>query len=66
MSHSHPDQSDHGTDRGSPDRRILAKLAILLVLGMAARIAITTRAGWSRPPVPPSDASEYDSYAWNL
>lgn len=66
MIHPHPGGLDRGADRGSPDRRILTTLAILLVLGLAARIAVTTRAGWTRPPIPPSDASEYDSYAWNL
>jgi 4-amino-4-deoxy-L-arabinose transferase-like glycosyltransferase len=44
----------------------LRVLFVLLVVGLAARIAITNHGGWATPPVPGSDASEYDSYAWNL
>jgi 4-amino-4-deoxy-L-arabinose transferase-like glycosyltransferase len=44
----------------------LRVLLVLLVVGLASRIAITNRGGWSTPLVPGSDASEYDSYAWNL
>jgi 4-amino-4-deoxy-L-arabinose transferase-like glycosyltransferase len=39
---------------------------VLLIVGLASRIAITIHGGLATPPVPGSDASEYDSYAWNL
>ena len=54
-------------DRSSKLQQLsLRVLLILLVVGLAARIAITNLNGWVTPPAPGSDASEYDSYAWNL
>jgi len=47
-------------------RLSLRILIVLLVVGLAARIAITNHAGWSTAPAPGSDSSEFDSYAWNL
>ena len=41
-------------------------LLVLMVLGLAFRMAVTIHEGWATPPVPGSDSSEYDSYAWNL
>jgi 4-amino-4-deoxy-L-arabinose transferase-like glycosyltransferase len=41
-------------------------LLALMVIGLAFRIAIAIHGGLATPPVPGSDASEYDSYAWNL
>ena len=41
-------------------------LLALMVLGFACRIAIAIHGGLAAPPVPGTDASEYDSYAWNL
>jgi 4-amino-4-deoxy-L-arabinose transferase-like glycosyltransferase len=37
-----------------------------IAIGLTARIALTVYAGIATPPVPGSDASEHDSYAWNL
>jgi len=45
---------------------LLLRVLLVLFVGLAARIVITTHGGWTVPPVPGSDASEYDSYAWNL
>ncbi len=47
-------------------RSYMRTLLVLLVVGLAARIAITNHGGWATPPVPGSDSNEYDSYAWNL
>ena len=47
-------------------RLFLLVLMVLLALGLASRFAITIHAGWTAPPRPGSDASEYDSFAWNL
>jgi 4-amino-4-deoxy-L-arabinose transferase-like glycosyltransferase len=44
----------------------LRLLLLILVVGLAARVAVTVHGGWATPPVPGSDASEYDNYAWNL
>jgi 4-amino-4-deoxy-L-arabinose transferase-like glycosyltransferase len=44
----------------------LRLLLAILVVGLASRVAITIHGGWAAPPVPGSDASEYDGYAWNL
>jgi 4-amino-4-deoxy-L-arabinose transferase-like glycosyltransferase len=41
-------------------------LLVILVVGLASRVAITLHGGWTTPPVSGSDASEYDEYAWNL
>jgi 4-amino-4-deoxy-L-arabinose transferase-like glycosyltransferase len=41
-------------------------LLVILVIGLASRVAVTIHGGWATPPVPGSDASEYDEYAWNL
>lgn len=41
-------------------------LLAFMALGLAARIAVTVHAGIATPPIPGSDASEHDSYAWNL
>ena len=41
-------------------------LLVLMVMGLSLRIAVSMRGGLAAPPVPGSDASEYDSYAWNL
>jgi 4-amino-4-deoxy-L-arabinose transferase-like glycosyltransferase len=41
-------------------------LLVLMVMGLAFRIAITILGGLATPPRPGSDSSEYDSYAWNL
>jgi len=41
-------------------------LLAFIAIGLAARIAIALHAGIATPPVPGSDASEHDSYAWNI
>ena len=41
-------------------------LPALVVLGFLLRLAISMHEGLAKPPVPGSDGSEYDSYAWNL
>jgi len=41
-------------------------LLAFIAIGLAARIGITMHAGIATPPEPGSDASEHDSYAWNL
>jgi len=41
-------------------------LLVLIIVGLAARIAFVVHVGLGAPPVPGTDASEYDSYAWNL
>jgi 4-amino-4-deoxy-L-arabinose transferase-like glycosyltransferase len=41
-------------------------LLALLAVGLAARIAVAVHAGIATPPIPGSDASEHDSYAWSL
>jgi len=41
-------------------------LLALIVVGFAFRVAIAINAGLAAPPLPGSDGSEYDSYAWNL
>ncbi|MGD0730456.1 MAG: glycosyltransferase family 39 protein [Terracidiphilus sp.] len=41
-------------------------LLALLLLGLAARVAITNHVGWSTAPREGSDAWEFDSYAWNI
>jgi len=41
-------------------------LLILIAIGLAARITMAVHAGLATPPLPGSDASEHDSYAWNL
>jgi 4-amino-4-deoxy-L-arabinose transferase-like glycosyltransferase len=41
-------------------------LLIFIAIGLTARIAITVYLGIATPPIPGSDASEHDSYAWNL
>ena len=41
-------------------------LLILVLVGLAARVGVTSREGWSKAPAAGSDASEYDMYAWNL
>ena len=38
----------------------------VLAIGLTARIAVTVYGGIATPPIPGTDASEYDSYAWNL
>jgi len=48
-------------------RRLVSRvLLVLMVMGLSLRIAVSMRGGLAAPPVPGSDASEYDSYAWNL
>jgi len=48
-------------------RRLYTRiLLVLMVLGLAFRMAVTIHEGWATPPVSGSDSSEYDSYAWNL
>ena len=44
----------------------LRLLLAFVVIGFTARIAVTVHAGIATPPIPGSDASEHDSYAWNL
>ena len=56
-----PDDPGNGNARAR-SRLLLAFIAI----GLAARIALALHAGIATPPVPGSDASEHDSYAWNL
>jgi 4-amino-4-deoxy-L-arabinose transferase-like glycosyltransferase len=41
-------------------------LAAFVAIGLAARIAIAIYGGLGTVPVPGSDASEHDSYAWSL
>jgi 4-amino-4-deoxy-L-arabinose transferase-like glycosyltransferase len=41
-------------------------LLALIAVGLTARVAVAIHAGLATPPVPGSDGSEYDSYAWNL
>ncbi len=41
-------------------------LILVLVVGLFARIAITTHQGWNSIPRPGSDEGEFDSYAWNM
>jgi 4-amino-4-deoxy-L-arabinose transferase-like glycosyltransferase len=41
-------------------------LLAFIAIGLVARIAVTVHAGIAAPPIPGSDASEHDSYAWNL
>src|SRR5436190_13112540 len=41
-------------------------LLAFIAIGLAARIATTVHAGIAAPPEPGSDASEHDSYAWNI
>ena len=57
--------SNEAKSRNLP-RLFLLVLMVLLALGLASRFAITIHAGWTAPPRPGSDASEYDSFAWNL
>ncbi len=57
---------DGGAKRGPLSRRYLLLLIFFVVVGMAARVAVTSRSGWSKAPARGSDASEYDEYAWNL
>jgi 4-amino-4-deoxy-L-arabinose transferase-like glycosyltransferase len=44
----------------------LRVLVVFMIVGFAARIASGVHVGLATPPVPGTDASEYDSYAWNL
>lgn len=60
------DNFENGVGRGPLSRRYVLLLLIFVILGVAARIAVSSHAGWSKRPVPGSDASEYDEYAWNL
>ncbi len=46
--------------------RSLLLLLVLAMIGLSARVAVTSHAGWAKAPAPGSDASEYDEYAWNL
>jgi 4-amino-4-deoxy-L-arabinose transferase-like glycosyltransferase len=57
-----------GNDSSKRSLRWLSSrlLPVLMVLGLALRMAITIHGGLDTPPVFGSDASEYDSYAWNL
>ena len=57
-----------GNDPGRRSLRWLSSrvLLVLMVLGLALRMAITIHGGLDTPPVSGSDSSEYDSYAWNL
>ena len=48
---------------GSGSRRLLLVLA---AVGLLGRLAVAFHSGLSTPPPSGSDASEYDSYAWNL
>ena len=47
-------------------RFIVLTLLLLLFIGLGSRIALNAHEGWSIPPVPGTDASEYDMYAWSL
>ena len=48
-------------------RRFVSRvLLVLMVMGLSLRIATSMHGGLAAPPAPGSDASEYDSYAWNL
>jgi 4-amino-4-deoxy-L-arabinose transferase-like glycosyltransferase len=62
------DETQPKDDRKSRNlhRLSLRVLLALLVIGLAARIAITNHGGWSTPLVSGSDSSEYDTCAWNL
>jgi 4-amino-4-deoxy-L-arabinose transferase-like glycosyltransferase len=51
---------DHG------GRRFRVLLAVFVVLGFAARLAVGVRTGLDAPPDPSGDDREYDSYAWNV
>src|SRR5579863_9254397 len=57
---------DSETNRGPMSRRYLLLLIFFVVVGLAVRVAVTSRSGWSKAPAHGSDASEYDEYAWNL
>ena len=48
---------------GSRSRRLLLVVA---AVGLLGRLAVAIHSGLSIPPPRGSDASEYDSYAWNL
>ena len=55
------------TTEDSPVQRCPSRVVLLLMaVGLAARIAIAIHGGVATPPMSGSDASEYDSYAWNL
>lgn len=41
-------------------------LGIVALVGLAARVGLVAYQGLSVAPVPGTDASEYDAYAWNL
>lgn len=41
-------------------------LACILVVGLVARVGFAAYQGLNATPVPGSDQSEYDAYAWNL
>src|SRR5271157_5271325 len=59
-------RSDSDVRNRSLQRLSLRALLVILVVGLAARIAVTNYGGWATLPVSGSDSSEYDSYAWNL
>ncbi len=47
--------------------RLVSRVLLgLMVIGLSLRIAVSMHGGLAKPPVSGSDASEYDSYAWNL
>src|SRR5262245_60606160 len=44
----------------------LGLLICILAVGFVARVAFAAHQGLDAAPVPGSDPSEYDAYAWNL
>jgi 4-amino-4-deoxy-L-arabinose transferase-like glycosyltransferase len=59
-------RSNNDAWRSNMRRLVSRVLLVLMVMGLSLRIATSIHAGLAAPPVPGSDASEYDSYAWNL
>jgi 4-amino-4-deoxy-L-arabinose transferase-like glycosyltransferase len=59
-------RSDNDPKKRNIRRLHSRTLLALMIVGLAARIAISIHGGLATPPVPDSDSSEYDSYAWNL
>jgi 4-amino-4-deoxy-L-arabinose transferase-like glycosyltransferase len=59
-------RSNYLNENGTRQRWTSQILLLLVVVGLSVRIAVTVHGGLARSPVPGSDASEYDSYAWSL
>jgi 4-amino-4-deoxy-L-arabinose transferase-like glycosyltransferase len=59
-------KSNNGVGRHKLQTWYSRILIVLMIMGLALRIAIGVHGGLAAPPVAGSDSSEYDSYAWNL